>query len=112
MRGAVAERRRDGFDIPAPLPRVCSYIHGADAGGSAISKQQRWFGARGFEAEAENWVLDPFLAKQILLPPPLRDRVCVMHLMICVEANFPPASTPRMCEHTFSPIVEWQNMLS
>ena len=37
MRGAVAERRRADFDIPAPLPRVCSHIRGADAGGSAIS---------------------------------------------------------------------------
>ena len=31
MRGAVAERRRADFDIPAPLPRVCSHIRGADA---------------------------------------------------------------------------------
>ena len=37
MRGAVAERRRADFEIPAPLPRVCSHIRGADAGGSAIS---------------------------------------------------------------------------
>ena len=75
MRGAVAERRRADFDIPAPLPRVCSYIRGADAGGSAISWGQWWFGARGFEAGAVNWVLDPFLAERFLLP--LRDRACV-----------------------------------
>ena len=37
MRGAVAERRRADFDIPAPLLRVCSHIRGVDAGGSAIS---------------------------------------------------------------------------
>ena len=75
MPGAVAELRRVDFDIPAPLPRVCSHLRGADAGGSAISWGQRWFGARGLEADAENWVLDPFVAEQILLP--LRDHACV-----------------------------------
>ena len=69
MRGAVAERRRADFDIPAPLPRVCSHIRGADAGGSAISWGQWWFGTRGFEAGAVNWVLDPFLAERFLLSP-------------------------------------------
>ena len=37
MRGAVVERRRADFDIPAAAPWVCSHICGADAGGSAIS---------------------------------------------------------------------------
>ena len=74
MRGAVAARRRVDYDIPAPPLRVCSHIRGADAGGSVISWGQRWFAARGFEADAENWVLDPFVAPA---PPPLRDRVCV-----------------------------------
>ena len=107
MRGAVAERRRTDFEIPAPLPRVCSHIRGADAGGSAISWGQWWFGARGFEADAANWVLDPFLAERFLLP--LRHRSATAHVwthvMICVEANFPPASArarPRMCERTFT----------
>ena len=105
MRGAVAGRRRADFEIPAPLPRVCSHIRGADAGGSAISWGQWWFGARGFEADAANWVLDPFLAERFL--PPLRHRSAAAHVwthvMICVEANFPPASArarPRMCERT------------
>ena len=71
MRGAVAERKRADFDIPAPPPWVCSHICRADAGGSAISWGQRWFGARSFEADAENWVLDPFVVERILLP--LRD---------------------------------------
>ena len=31
MRGAVAEQSRADFDIPTPLPRVCSHIRGADA---------------------------------------------------------------------------------
>ena len=31
MRRAVAERRRVDFEIPAPLPRVCSHLRGADA---------------------------------------------------------------------------------
>ena len=75
MRGAVAERRRVDLDIPAPPARVCSHMRGADTGGSAISWGQRWFGVCGFEADTENWVLDPFVAEQILLPP--RDRVCV-----------------------------------
>ena len=106
MRGAVAGRRRADFEILAPLPRVCSHIRGADAGGSAISWGQWWFGARGFEADAANWVLDPFLAERFL--PPLRHRSATAHVwthvMISVEANFPPASTrarPRVCERTF-----------
>ena len=106
MRGAVAERRRADFDIPAALPRVCSHICGADAGGSAISWGQWWFGARGFEADAANWVLDPFLAERILFPLRLRSATAHVrtHVMICVEANFPPASArgrPPMCERTF-----------
>ena len=98
MRGAVAERRWADFDIPAPLPRVCSHIHGADAGRSAISWGQWWFGARGFEAEAANWVLDPFFVGPILLPLRLRSATAYVwtHVMICVEANFPPASA-RAC---------------
>ena len=93
MCGAVAERRRADFDIPAPLPRVCSHICGADAGGSAISWGQWWFGARGFEAGAVNWVLDPFVAERFLLPLHLRSATAHVwtHVMICVEANFPPA---------------------
>ena len=107
MRGAVAERRRADFDIPAALPRVCSHIRGADTGGSAISWGQWWFGARAFEVDAENWVLDPFPAERILLPPRLRSATAHVwtHVMICVEANFPPASArvhPRMCERTFT----------
>ena len=107
MRGAVAERRRTDFDIPAPLPRVCSHIRGVDAGGSAISWGQWWFGARGFEAGAVNWVLDPFLAERFLLPLRLRFTTAHVwtHVMICVEANFPPAPArvrPRMCEATFT----------
>ena len=98
MRGAVAGRRWADFEIPAPLPRVCSHIRGAEAGGSAISWGQWWFGARGFEADVANWVLDPFLAERFL--PPLRHRFATAHVwthvMICVEANFPPAST-RAC---------------
>ena len=98
MRGAVAERRRADFEIPAPLPRVCSHIRGADAGGSTISWGQWWFKACGFEADAANWVLDPFLAERFLLP--LRHRSATAHVwthvMICVEANLPPASA-RAC---------------
>ena len=102
-----AERRRADFDIPAPLPRVCSHIRGADAGGSAISWGQWWFEARGFEADAVNWVLDPFLAERFLLPLRLRSATAHVwtHVMICVEANFPPAPArvrPRMCERTFT----------
>ena len=66
--------------------------------GSAISWGQWWFGARGFEADVANWVLDPFLAERFLLP--LRHRSATSHVwthvMIYVEANFPPAST-RAC---------------
>ena len=111
MRGTVAEQRRADFDIPVPLLRVWSHIRGVDAertrtrsgcgaeaGASAISWGQRWFGASGIEADAENWVLDPFVAEQILFP--LRDRSATTnvwtHVMICVEANFPPASA-RFC---------------
>ena len=88
-----AERLRADFDIPAALPRVCSHIRGADAGGSAISWGQWWFGARGFEAGAVNWMLDPFLAERFLLPLRLCSATVHVrtHVMICVEANFPPA---------------------
>ena len=102
MRGAVAVRRLADFEIPALLPQVCSHIRGADMGGSAISCGWRWFGARGFEADAENWVLDPFVVERILLPLRLRSATAYVwtHVVICI-ANFPPASTPRMCERTF-----------
>ena len=78
---------------------------GADAGGAAISWGQWWFRACGFEADAANWVLDPFLAERILLPLRLRSATAHVwtHVMICVEAKLPPASArvrPRMCERT------------
>ena len=101
MRGAVAERRRADFDIAAPLPWVCSHIRETDAGGSAIYWGHRWFGARGFEADAENWALDPFVAERISLPHRLRTEYVWTHVIICVEPYFPPASAPRMCERTF-----------
>ena len=109
MRGTIAERRQADFDIPAPLPQVCSHIRDADPGGSAISWGQRWFGARGFEADVENWVLDPFVAERILLPLLLSSATVYVwtHVMICVEANFPPASPLRMCERTFRPVMTW-----
>ena len=104
MRRAVAEQRRADFDIPTSLPRVCSYICWSDAGGSAISWEQRWFGAHGFQADAENWVLDPFVAEQILLPLRLCSATAYVwtHVMTCIEANFPPASAPCMCERTLT----------
>ena len=102
MRGAVAERWQADFDIPALLPRVCSHTRGADTGGSAISWGQRWFGARRSEADMENWVSDPFVAERILLPLRLSSATAYVwtHVMICVEANFPPASA-----HVHSPHV-------
>ena len=115
MRGAVAERRQADFDISAPPQRACSHIRGADTGGSDIYWGQRWFGAHGFKADAENWVLDPFVAVRILLPLCLHSATAYVwtHVMICVEANFLSASAPhpphlcsmstsRMCEHTLT----------
>ena len=104
MRRSVAERRRADFDFPAPLPRVCSHIREADAGGSAISWGQRWFGARGFEADAENWVSDPFVAERILLPLRLRSATAYVwtHVMISVEANFPSASDRVRSAHVWT----------
>ena len=103
MCGVVAERRRADFAIPALLPQVCSHIRGADAGGSAISWGQRWFGARGLEADAENWVSDSFVAERILLPLRLRSATAYVwtHVMICVEANFLPASTGVRSAHVW-----------
>ena len=77
MRGAVAERRRADVYIPSPLPRVCSHIRGEDAKRTRadlpfLEDNDGLFGARGFEADAANWVLDPFLAERILLPLCLR----------------------------------------
>ena len=90
MCGAVAEWRWADFDIPAPLPRVCSHMRRSDAGGFAISCGRRWFGARGFEADAEKLAVGP----------------------ICCGADFapappPPASAPCMCERTFSSFHFW-----
>ena len=96
MRGAFAERRQVDFDIPTRLPRICSHIGGADMGRSAISWGQRWIGGCGFETAVENWVLDPFVAEQILLP--LHN--VWTHVMICVEAIFPPTSASHMWERT------------
>ena len=90
-----AETGGFGHFRSAPLPQVCSHILRADAGGSVISWGQRWFGVRGFEADAENWVLDPFVVERILLPLRLRSGTPHVwtHVMICVEDNFPPAPT-------------------
>ena len=94
MRGAVAERRQADFDISVTLPRLCPYLHRAEGGWICHFLRKRWFGARGFEADAENLVLDPFVADRISLP--LRLRSANAHVWtqvkICVEANFPPAS--------------------
>ena len=48
----------------------------------------------GFEVDAENWVLDPFLSESILLLLCLHSTTKHVwtHVMICVEANFSPAS--------------------
>ena len=96
MRRVVAERRWADFDIPALLPRVCSHMRWADVGRSAIYWGQRWFWARGFEADAEKWVLDPFVAERILLPLRLRSVTAYVwtHVMICVEPIFRPRLLP------------------
>ena len=109
MRGAVAEWRRADFDIPTLPLRVCSHIRGADAGGSAISWGQKWFGARGFEAHAENWVLDPFVAERILLPLRLHSTTTYVwtHVMICVEANFLPDSAHVRSAHVWTYLKAW-----
>ena len=104
MPGAVAERRRADFDIPVPQPQVCSHVCAVDTGGSAISLGQRWFGVCGFEENAENWVLGPFVAERILLT--LRHRSATTyvwtHVMICVGANFPPASDRFRSAHVWT----------
>ena len=105
MRGVVAGRRQADFDIPAPLPRVCSHIRGADAGGSAISWGQWWFGARGFEAGAVNWVLDPFLAERFL--PPLPDRACVNACNDLCWSQFSARSRPRPPVHVWTYLKLW-----
>ena len=89
-------RSGGGWILTFPL-RYRGYVH-TYAGGSAISWGQWWFGARGFEADAANWVLDPFLAERILLPLRLRFATGHVwtHVMICVEAIFPPTSA-RAC---------------
>ena len=92
------------FDIPIPLPRACSHIcrgmvkhiicHVYESRcriGHAVSKRTR-----------KNWVFDPFLAKQILLP--FCGCVCVntcndLHWSQ-FSACFSPrlaTSAPRMC---------------
>ena len=82
MRGAVAERRRADFDIPAPPPGLCSHIRGADAERTrvdlpfledkdglerAVSKRTQKIGCW------TQFLWSGFCSH----PPPLRDRVCV-----------------------------------
>ena len=101
-------RSGGGWILTFPL-RYRGYVHTyaeRTRSGAAISWGQWWFGARGFEADAANWVLDPFLAERILLPLRLLSATAHVwtHVMICVEANFPSASArvrTRMCERTF-----------
>ena len=96
-----------GRILTFPL-RYRGYVHtyaertrnGRGADGSAISWGQWWFGARGFEADAANWVLDPFLAGRILLP--LRDRACVNTCNDLCWSQFSARLRPRMCERTLS----------
>ena len=62
------------------------------------------FEARGFEADAENWVLDSFVEERILLPIRLRSANAYVwsYVMICVEANFPPASARVRSAHVWT----------
>ena len=82
MRGAVAERRRADFDIPAPLPRVCSHIRGADVERTRADLHflrtmmvwsARFRGGRGKLGVGSISCGADFAPA----PPPLRDRACV-----------------------------------
>ena len=67
-------------------------------------------GACSFEADAENWIVAPFLVERILLP--LRLYSMTVHVwihLICVEDNFPLTSTLWMSECTFNTLRPRQN---
>ena len=104
MRGAVAEQRWADFDIPAPLLRVCSHIRGADA--------ERMLADLPFLEDNDG--LERAVSKRTqqigCWTHFLRSGFCSRsatghvwtHVMICVEANFLPASARvRMCQRTF-----------
>ena len=83
---------------------ACSHIRGGDAVGSAISWGHLWFGACSFEADAENWELNPFVTERILLLLRHCSATAYVwtHVMICVEANFPPASVRLSSAHVWT----------
>ena len=106
-----AGRLRSGGGLILTFPlRYRGYVHTyaerTRSGRGFLEDNDGLERVHGFEADAANWVLDPFLAERILLPLRLRSATAHVwtHVMICVEANFPPASArvrPRMCERTF-----------
>ena len=86
-----------------------------------VSEGRSRIGVHSFEADTENWVLDPFLTEGILLPLHL----CSATVCVCVNTcndvcwrqfstHFPPCpptSALRMCEHTFIKIRHSHNCL-
>ena len=57
---------------------------------------RKWFGAHGFEADEENWLLDAFIVERILRTLCLCSATMYLwtHVMISVEANFLQWTSP------------------
>ena len=111
MRGAVAERRRADFDIPAPLPQVCSHIHGADAERTRSGRGRichflrtmmvwstRFWSGRG------KLGVGPISCGAVFAPapPPLRDRACVNACNDLCWSQFFARPRPRPPAHVWT----------
>ena len=97
-----AERLRsgDGWILTFPL-RYCGYVH---TYAMQTQADLPFLGDKdGLERAVSKWTRKIGCWTHLL-----RSRFCSRsatayvwtHVMICVEANFPPASVPRMCERT------------
>ena len=120
MHESVAGRRRAYFDIPALVPRTCSYIgewmaehlkqicHVCEGRSRivAVSKRMQTIGC------CTRFLRSRFFARSISAPWP---RMCELDAMICVQANFPPASLRIHSTHVStyfqSPVNNWSSLI-
>ena len=104
MRGAVAELRRADFDIPAPLPRVCSHIRGVDAERICHFLRTKMVWSARFRSGRGKLGVGPIScgADFAPAPPPLRDRACVNTCNDLCWSQFSARLRPRMCEPTLT----------
>ena len=107
MRGAVAERRRVDFDIPAPLPRVCSHIRGWTRSGRGrichFLRTMMVWSAR-FRSGRGKLGVGPISCGAVFAPapPPLRDLACVNACNDLCWSQFSARPRPRPPAHVWT----------